>query len=158
MLLAPGNGTLKSVSYEAALVEACQLLELAEETSISPDTVDFTDVSHNNTTKTFEISVALPFTVALTGAGIPTISATAYIAPIFNNGGADIDATTLPGAVLELAQKIQITERSNSANPNNLNIVYNTDDGVATITASIPCVRSVTATGAILTTATPYLA
>jgi hypothetical protein len=158
MLLDVGaGGTIKSTSYEAAFVEACQLLELAEEASTTPDSVNFTDVSHDNTAKTFNITCALPFTVALTSAGVPTFTPTTYVSPTFANGGGDIDATTLTGAVLQLAQTIQNTERSNASLPNNTNIVYNTDDGIATITASIPCVRSVTAAGAILNTVTTYL-
>lgn len=155
-ILAPGSGTIKSTTYEAALIEALQILELAEEATPNPASVNFTDVSHSNTQKAFVFSVALPFeTTISTDTGKPTNSAKAYITPVFVAGGGDIKSNYLTGAVLELCEKIQALERSQSIN--RMNIIYNTDTQVANITGSVPCVRSVNSSGAILTTVTPYL-
>ena len=157
MILAPGNGTLKSITYEAALIEAAQLLELAEESSAFPTNVDFTDVAHNNAAKTTILTCSLPIAVVMTS-GKPTFGATNHVSPTFNNGGADIESTSLCGAVLELAQKIQAQEKTNTANPNNINIQYDTDPGTASISATFSSVKTVTAAGAILHVVTPYLA
>ncbi|MEA5515532.1 hypothetical protein [Nodularia sp. UHCC 0506] len=157
MLFDPGTGTLKSVSVEAAFVEAAQLLELAEEAAPIATDVNFTDVSHDNTAKTFDIAASIPVDVTISPSGQPTFSATAYVSPAFTTGG-DINATSLPSAVLELAHLLQDAERASETNPNNINIQYDTDAGTASITASIPCVRSVEASGKVLTTVTPYLA
>jgi hypothetical protein len=156
MLLVPGTGTLKSVTYEVALIEAAQLLELAEESSPFPGNVDFTDVTHNNAAKTTTVTCSLPIAVTM-AAGKPTFATTNHVAPTFTNGGEDIESTSLCGAVLELAQKIQAEEKTNTANPNRINIQYDTDPGTASISATFSSVKTVTTTGAILHTVTPYL-
>ncbi|WP_138504073.1 hypothetical protein [Nostoc sp. PA-18-2419] len=157
--LAPGtNGTLKSTSYEAALLEAAQLLELAEEGSVTPTTVNFTDVSLNNAAKTADITINLPVTLALsTTDGSIAITGDSYVTPTFANGGGDIKSTTLPAAVLELAQYLQALEVSTSGAPNNVNIVFNTEQKYAAITASLPAVKSIGSDGKIRVTVTPYL-
>lgn len=156
MQLVPGTGTIKSVTYEAALMEAAQLLELAEESSSFPTNVDFTDITHNNAAKTTTLTCSLPIAVVMTG-GQPTFGATNHVNPTFSNGGEDIESTSLCGAVLELAQKIQAQEKTNTANPNNINIQYDTDAGTASISATFSSVKTVTTTGAILHTVSPYL-
>lgn len=153
----PGEGTLNSISLEAAFVEATQLLELAEEASPNPTAVNFTAVDHNNNTKLFNISCTMPVKVTMAG-GKPTFEPdlTKHVSPAFLKGG-DISAESLCGAVLELAHKIQDTELANTANPNRVSIDYSTDNMTASITGSIPAVRSVSASGSIDTSVTPYL-
>jgi hypothetical protein len=152
----PGNGTLKSTSVEAALAEAMQLLELAEEASATPNEINFTDVSHNNASKVLNLTCNMPFELTTDVDGGSKINAVNYVSFPFVGGG-DLKATTLPTAVLELAQKVQIKERSSTANRNLINLTYVTDTGVCSIIAAFDAVRSVSATGSIDTVAKPYL-
>lgn len=156
---APGtNGTLKSTSYEAALLEAAQLLELAEEGSTSPTTVNFTDVSFSNATKVAAITINLPVTLAISSTdGSVKISADSYVTPTFANGGGSLKSDTLPEAVLELAQFLQSLEIATSGAANNVDIIYNTEQRYAAITASLPVVKSINNDGSIKTLASSYL-
>lgn len=157
--LAPGtNGTLKSTSYEAAFLEAAQILELTEEGSTTPTTVNFTAVDLNNAQKTADITINLPVTFAISSTdGSVKIAGAAYVTPVFANGGGDIKSDTLPEAVLELAQYLQNLEIATSGAANNVNITYNTESRFAAITASLPVVKSISADGSIKVVATPYL-
>ncbi|MHC5737468.1 hypothetical protein [Nostoc sp.] len=156
---APGtNGTLKSTSYEAAFLEAAQILELAEEGSLTPTTVNFTDVSFNNAQKTADITINLPVTLAISSTdGSVRISGDAYVTPTFANGGGSVKSDTLPEAVLEIAQFLQSLEIATSDAANNVNVTYNSEQRFAAITASLPAVKSVSADGSIKITVTPYL-
>jgi len=157
-IFVPGNGTLKSVTLEAAFVEACQRLELAEEASADPGANNFTAVDPDNVTGQFTVQCNLRISVVPDNTGKPVITATEYIQPIFANGGGDLKSTTLQGGVLELAQKIQNLESSSNPAVNNLQVTYNTEAGLAVITATIPYTVDVTPTGSIEYVVTPYLA
>ena len=155
----PGtNGTLKSTSYEAALLEAAQLLELAEEGSTNPTTVNFTDVSFSNATKIAAITINLPVTLVISSTdGSVKISADAYVTPTFANGGGSLKSDTLPEAVLELAQFLQSLEIATSGAANNVDIIYNTEQRYAAITATLPVAKSINSDGSIKTLASSYL-
>lgn len=157
---APGTGgTLNSTSYEAAFLEAAQILELIEEGSTTPTTVNFTSVDFNNAQKTADIIINLPVTFAISSTdGSVTIAGSAYVTPTFANGGGSIKSDTLPEAVLELAQYLQNLEIATSGAANNVNIVYNTEASFAAITASLPVIKSINADGSININVTPYLA
>ncbi len=59
---------------------------------------------------------------------------------------------------MELAQKLQILEKSQTDAPNNIQITYDTEAELITIAAETPIQFSVNATGAIEINAGSYLA
>lgn len=74
---------------------------------------------------------------------------------------ADITATTLEGAMLQLAQLLQAAEQEytpaeGAARQNRLQLTVNTDTAVATIAVTLPLVVDVGAGGAIAITAQEY--
>jgi len=81
-----------------------------------------------------------------------------YIGTSFSNGGGDLTSSTLPAAVLELFQRLQIAEKSASSNPNNITITYDTETELATINAEMPVSFTVSSNGSVSIVAVPYLA
>lgn len=152
----PGTGTLKSTTWEAAFIEACQLLEFAEESSENPEEVQFTTVEHSNVQKTLEVVCNLQANVALNSAGKPEFTAVEHLSIAFT-GATDTNATTLQGVVLEIAQTLQEMERANPEIPNNLNLTYNTENGRVLISALIPAVKTIASDGSINIAITPYI-
>lgn len=71
-----------------------------------------------------------------------------------------LKSTTYENALLEAAMLMQGIERNTSRNPegkNNVNIVFNTDAGTATINATLPIEQTVDANGAVSLKASEYL-
>ena len=154
----PGTGgTLKSVTWEAALFEAAQLLDTAEQADTA-NTSNFIAVDPNPVGNTLDLNANLPFTVAIDSAtGKPTISAFTYCVQSFTPGtGSDLKATTLQEAVLEIAQKVQNLEQS-QGETNRLNLIYNTDQLLCSIVTTNPYTVAINASGGLTYTAIPYL-
>lgn len=154
----PGTGgTLKSVTWEAALFEAAQLLDKAEQADTA-NTANLIAVDPNPAGNTLDLNANLPFTISLDPTtGRPTVLASVYCTGTFTPGtGSDLKATNLQEAVLEIAQKIQNLEQAQSGT-NRMDLTYVTDTLLCSIVTTNPCVPTVTSTGALLYTVTPYL-
>ena len=150
----PGTGTLKSLTLEAAFVEACQLLEFAEESSTNPETVNFTTLDHDNGPKTLSITCNLPITVSVNSSGRPEFTVREYLVTSFSPSP-DISSTYLQAAVLEIAQKLQEVELTTENNK--INLTYDTDVGLVLINAVFESIKNISTDGSINIAVTPYL-
>ncbi len=153
-VLNPGtDGTLTSTTYEGAFVEACQLLQNAES-----DT-DNIAVNYFTGDNTVQIAGTFPMVQSVDTNGKPIFSTTEFVTFTFANGGGDVKSTNLPNAVLELAQQLQVKEKSEADSSNNVQITYDTETEIITIAAELGVAFSVNSTDGstkILTSA--YLA
>ena len=116
MLFTPGTGTLKSTTVEGAFVEAMVMLQIAEEAAriIDPTIPDTIGVNYFTGDKTVTLAIgALPVTAISTVNGVAYQGDNYFNAvplPAFSNAGTDLLATTLPGAITELALRIESVE------------------------------------------------
>ncbi len=154
----PGTGgTLTSTTVEAAFIEACQLLQ-DEERAIEELTNNIA-VNYFTCDNVVQIGGTFPLVQSIDEVtGKPTFSTTEFITTTFANGGGDLKSTNLPNAVLELAQKLQILEKTQTDAPNNIQITYNTETELITIAAENPIQFSVNTDGSVKISAFSYLA
>ena len=68
----------------------------------------------------------------------------------------DIKSSTIEGGLLEIAQLLQAAEQAVTPAVNRIQITYNTDTNLVSITASLPIAATVGSTGKIEFVATPY--
>jgi hypothetical protein len=154
----PGaGGTLKSTTLEAIAVEAALALQNQERDKTT------TDVTFNNIAVSFftgdnvvTVQAVLPFTASFVN-GQVALRATDYIGVPFTGGG-DLQATTLPEAVIELFQRLQNVEKTQAEAGDKVQVSYNTETGIATINAELPVSYSVAADGSVSVNAVSYLA
>lgn len=71
----------------------------------------------------------------------------------------DLNSGNQPAALLELAFQLQATELTvpEETRPNNLTISVDAEEGIATVTASLPVTFSLDASGKPVLTATDYI-
>ncbi|MDJ0675513.1 MAG: hypothetical protein QNJ36_09065 [Calothrix sp. MO_167.B42] len=153
-VLNPGTGgTLISTTYEGAFVEACQLLQNAES-----DT-DNIAVNYFTGDNTVQIAGTFPMVQSVDTNGKPIFSTTEFVTATFANGGGDVKSTNLPNAVLELAQQLQVKEKSEADSSNNVQITYDTETEIITIAAQLGVAFSVNSTdGSTKVLTSAYLA
>lgn len=75
---------------------------------------------------------------------------------------ADITATTLEGGLLQVAQMLQYVEQNytlteGTPRANRVNIAYNSETNLATVTATLPIMISTNPEGGVSMSATPYV-
>lgn len=162
-IFTPGtSGTLKSTTLENALFEAIQLmLQRERDTTINPS---------GENRITFSLDQNLALSGNCTFPAIETINSldgsinwniTNYLpGATFNNGGGTLKAGNLPAAIIEIAKRIQSLEvqpTKNTQNLNKINIVYDSDPSIVTLTFQADLIISgFTATG-VQYAATTYL-
>ncbi|MDJ0735381.1 MAG: hypothetical protein QNJ47_15210 [Nostocaceae cyanobacterium] len=151
----PGTGgTLISTTVEAAFLEACQLLQNAEVNT----EVDNIAVNYFTGDNAVTVTGTFPLVQSLSSSGESIFTTTDFIDFTFANGGGDLNSNSLPKTVLELAQKLQILEKTQADAPNNVQVTYDTEAELITIAAETPIQFSVNATGAVEINASSYLA
>ncbi|PLZ95296.1 hypothetical protein CEN50_22835 [Fischerella thermalis CCMEE 5268] len=154
----PGTGTLKSTSLEAAAMEAAQILQNAERASTVDPQPNNIAVNYFTGDNVVQVRATLPINQSVSASAQAVFVAEDYIGTSFSNGGGDLTSSTLPAAVLELFQRLQIAEKSASSNPNNITITYDTETEIATINAEMPVSFTVSSNGSVSIVAAPYLA
>lgn len=165
MLFNPGTGTLKSVTVEAALVEAMVLLQIAEEAAqlVDPTIPDTIGVNYFTGDKTVTLAIGdLPVTAVSTVNGIAYQGANYFNLvplPAFSNAGTNLLATTLPAAVTELALRIESVELVQPiADEKNISSSsIDTNNNLFSFTAEFSVTMTQTLTGATQFAAVAYL-
>lgn len=155
MLFNPGTGTLKSTTVESALVEAMVALQIAEEAAriIDPTIPNVVGVNFFTGDKTVTLDIgSIPVTNVNTPAGVSYQGVNYFnavpVAP-FVNTGSDLLSTSLFGAVVELALKVENAELAQPEESNS-NIATSTIDTSAnqfTFAAELSVTMTQTATG-----------
>lgn len=165
MLFTPGTGTLKSVTVEGALVEAMVALQIAEEAArvIDPTIPNAIAVNYFTGDKTVTLNIgAFPVTSSNGASGTAFQGANYFNAvplPAFSNTGSDLLSTTLPGAVFELAQKLEAAELAQPVEDgkNISTSSINTSTNIFSFAAELDVTMTQTATGATEFSPVAYL-
>jgi hypothetical protein len=165
MLFTPGTGTLKSTTVEGALVEAMVALQIAEEEAqlVDPTIPDTIGVNYFTGDKTVTLEIGnLPVTAINTANGTAYQGANyfnAVPAPAFSNTGSDLLATTLFGAVTELAFKLEAAELAQPLEDekNIATSSVNSSTNRFAFAAELDVTMTQTATGATQFVPVPYL-
>lgn len=155
----PGISSLKSRTLEAAAIEASLLLQNHELTSTEDTPPNNIAVNYFTGDNTCQITATLPIAFSQSADGQVVISAVDYFPfPEYSTGDSpDFKAASLPGAVLELFQKIQSAEIA-LGNQNNVTITYDSENLIATITANtLPIEFSVNSEGKSEVTAVEFV-
>lgn len=159
--LIPGtNGTLKSTTYEAALLEAIILLEIAILAASNAADINFAGATFDDAAGTVVIAANLPVEFLFDNTnGSVKIQATNFVPGSTFSAAADgdIHGESLPEAVLQIAQTLQTKELNSTDTVNRVDITYNSERKFAAVTATLPVFRSILADGSLSITVTPYL-
>lgn len=154
----PGTGgTLKSTTLEAIATEVAFALQNEERSRTTPE-VTFSNIAVSFFTgdNVVTIQAVLPFTTSFVN-GQVALTAVDYINAPFTKGG-DLQASTLPEAVLEIFQRLQNAEKSQPNAGDKVQISYNTETALATINAQLPVTYSASTDGSISIHTVSYLA
>lgn len=156
MLFNPGTGTLKSTTVEAAFVEACVYLQIAEEAAqiIDPTIPDTIAVNYFTGDKTVTVDIGLlPVSAVNTASGVSYQGRNyfnAVPAPAFSNVGSPLLSTNIFAAVTELGLMLEAAEIALPLSPEkNLSTSsINTNTNIFSFAAELDVTLSQTATGA----------
>ncbi|WP_045055118.1 hypothetical protein, partial [Aliterella atlantica] len=158
---APGsNNALSSTNIPGAFLEMAYLLNQAEKS------ISTVDNPVNNVTITFDleastaaVAATLPVIASSAANGTITIAAEDYIdSPITFGSGSTLKSPTYPGAFIEVAQLLSVSEASITTNPvNNITVSFDLEARTATIAASIPVTPTRSNQGGVEVVATDYL-
>lgn len=149
------GATLKSISWEAALLEAATQLEEAISSSTNATEINFVGTVFNDAANTVSITANLPIEFNRTEDGTIAVNATSFVTASFTNGG-DVKSATLPSALLEIAQTIKNLEENYSV-ASRVELTYNSSRKFVAITATLPVIRKVATDGSINIFVSPYL-
>jgi len=162
-----GGGTLHSTHKPSALLEAAILLDAAENArnganpGLPPKRNIVTQISFD--TGTVSIAATLPITQSLVG-GTPKITITDYLGTTYSTyspgTAGDTASTTIMGAFVEVAASLSNAEKLVTPigdQPNNVQVIYDMESEVATITAALPFTYSIATNGDPTVTAVDYL-
>lgn len=144
-VITPGvEGTLESLTAEAAFVELLSFLRLNEALSAkNPTNKRYVNINYNANTGFVDISWTIPATISITDSGVIQTLAADYLSNVaFSSGTAGtFKSANYAQAVLEIAEYIQLLEADSSKNPNDLNYIqsnYDSDTKNHSGTAQIP--------------------
>ncbi|MGK7942350.1 MAG: hypothetical protein AB4062_19760 [Crocosphaera sp.] len=156
----PGiTSSLSSTTLEGAVIEASLLLQNHELTSVEDTPPNNIAVNYFTGDNTCQITATLPIAMSQNSNGEIVVTAVDYFPfPGYNVGDSpDFQAASLPGAVLELFQKLQSQEIAQNTN-NNVTITYDSETLIATITSNtLPISFAVNAAGKSEVTAVEYV-
>ncbi len=161
-----GSG-ITATTKAAAFVEVCRLLNEAE---IARNAANPGLTAKNNVTmsasfdnKTFSIAASLPIQNVLDTTGKMVLDAVDYLGTLYSvfvPGTGQAKSTDLPSLLLEIAQILSAAEKAitpEADQPNNIQLTYDNESGVATITGNIPFTATIGAAGVVSLTALDYV-
>lgn len=164
----PGTGgTLKSTQIPQAFFEVCRALDAAENTrnganpGLPPRRNLSTTVSFD--TGTVAVAATIPIITSIQSDGTIKVSGSDYLGSTyssFNNGGGDLTSTNIVAAFLETASLLSSAEKGVvpvENQPNNIQIVIDTEAGNATISANLPFTTAAANNGDVTVIAIDYL-
>ena len=156
----PGtDSSLSSTTLEGAVIEASLLLQNHESTSAGDTPFNNIAVNYFTGDNTCQITANFPIAMSQNTNGEIVVTAVDYLPfPGYSAGNSpDFQAISLPGAVLELFQKLQSQEIAQNTD-NNVKITYDSETLIATITTNtLPIRFSVNESGKSEVTAVEYV-
>jgi hypothetical protein len=159
------GSSLKADFKAPAFLEACLLLDNAEK---ARNAANPGIAPKNNVSVTFAseegiatVTVELPASPTATAAGL-MYAPTDYLGGTYSafTAGGDVTATTIQGAVAQVANILSAAEKAVQPvedQPNNVQIESSSETGVITITATIPVTQSIDTDGNIKFVALDYV-
>ena len=167
----PGtSGLLNSTQLPAAFFEICRALDAAENArnganpGLAPQRNISTTVSFD--TGTIAVAATLPITVAIGANGKVDVTASDYLGAGFAdfdltaNGDGQLPSDTLPEALMEMATTLSNAEKAVTPaenQPDNVQVVFDLEEGSATISANLPFTSAAASDGAVTVVAIDYL-
>lgn len=161
-----GSG-IRSSTKAGAFIEGMRLLNEAEiaRNAANPGLTAKNNVSITASfdNKTYAIAASLPIQNTLDATGKMVLDATDYLGSTFSvfvPGTGQAKSTDLPSLALELSQILSAAEKvitPEADQPNNIQVSYDNESGVATISANIPFVAVIGAAGEVTLTAVDYV-
>ena len=165
-LIVTTGSSLKSANQPAALLEAALLLDSSEKArnganpGIAPK--NNLSVSISSDEGVAQISLTCPAAVSiLTGGGL-NYAGTNYLGAgyaVFTPGG-DVTSDTQMEAVIQVASILSATEKlvqPAEDQPNNVQVISDSEAGTITVTASLPITMTIAADGKVQVVAVDYL-
>lgn len=158
----PGtSGDLKSTTLVKAYFEAVLNLQIKEAAlgATDPNNVTLTSDLDGGTVS---VNISLPITASINSSGQTLITAANYVGTLggdatFANGGGELYSTNWAAAAMELAQKLHAAEKAATPEIDNIQITYNLETLVATISGIFPQTPSISSTGLLIISANDYV-
>lgn len=164
----PGtSGSLKSTQIPQAFFEICRFLDAAENTrnganpGLAPRRNLSTTVSFD--AGTVAVAATIPIVTTIEAGGAIKISGSDYLGSTYStfaNGGGDLISTNIVAAFLELGSLLAAAEKAVTPvenQPNNIQIVIDTEAGNATVSANLPFTTAAATNGDVTIQAIDYL-
>ena len=160
------GSSLKSTNIPAAFFEACLLLDNAEKNrnganpGLAPkNNIQITISSDEGVAN---VSAALPAEITLDALSSISYNAKDYLGGVYAlfTPGGDVLATSAMDAVVAIAQRLSSAEKAVQPvedQPNFIQVESSSENGIITITATLPYTALVLATGALQVTMLDYL-
>ncbi len=164
----PGtSGSLKSTQIPQAFFEVCRLLDAAENArnGANPGLAPRRNLSTTASFDTGTVAVAatIPIVTSIQIDGTIKISGNDYLGSTYStfaNGSGDLTSSNVVGAFLELATLLAAAEKAVTPvenQPNNVQIVIDTEAGNATVSANLPFTTAAATNGDVTIKAIDYL-
>lgn len=164
LLITDATATIKSTTYEGALLELITLIKISEgDLTKNPQNLDNVSVTIDYDALTASGDFSLPVIVSLGDTGTLITTAANYLSGLTYSAGANTNSLKSGNAIaatMELIQRMQIIESTTTKNPQNLNKVTGKIDNEALTfsgTFELNLVLSITSTGSITLMAKEYL-
>jgi len=159
-----GGGDLASTNIVSAMFEIARLLDSKEKAKngATPGGVQTQNIGWvvDSNTGLINITATLPHTVSLV-AGLPRIDLVDYLGVSYSTydpgTAGDTVTTNLPDAFMEVATRLAAAEKLATPQPNNIQIVHDTENLQSVVNCTLPFTTSADATGNVTITPVDYL-
>ena len=162
-LITDTTATLKSTTYEGALLELMSLIKISEsDLTKNPQNLDNISFTIDYDQRTFSGEFSFPVTVSIADNGALITTAANYLSSAYSSGAANntLKSKNAIAAAMELIQAIQLIESNIGKNPQGLNKVSGKIDNEALTfagTITLDILLSLNADGSVKISAKEYL-
>lgn len=163
-LITDATATIKSTTYEAALLELMTLIKVAEgDLAKNPQNLDNISFAIDYDEKTFSGDFSFPVVISIADNGNLVTTAANYLTGLTYSSGTStntLKSKNAIGAAMELIQAMQLIESNTTKNPQALNKVTGKIDNEALTfagTVTLDILLSVSTDGSVKVSAKEYL-
>lgn len=161
----PGGGDLKSTNLPGAFFEMARNLDEAERNrnNANPGLLAQRKITTTiNFGELISVAAEIPIVPQIRSDGSSGSVAQDYLGPLFNAftpGTGDLKSSNLIAAFVEISEMLAAAEKAIplDSQPNNIQIIFDRESGVSTITANLPFSTITDAAGRVTIAAIDYL-
>jgi len=156
-VLNPGNSTVRSTTYEGALLE----LVMKYRTNRKPTPSSTITVNVSNNAENVFVTALMPISLVVTDTGTVTTSVIDETSDDFDwtpDATSDIKAATLPAQIFALASKVQLATPVTTDNIDRVTLNLNTDSKIATLNLNFILTQDPNGTSPLALDVAPYVA